>query len=124
VRQQAVLQVNGSKRRRKLPKVAGGRADETAQLAKGPMCGRNRFGAPWHHQGQAPGIVTARLDQQVSRFDGAHAGTTRPRADCVIEGAQGQVTLVIRPEKPFGRYATNPLAPRDIDIISRRDRHA
>ena len=81
MRGQAVLQIDAGERRRKLPQISGGRADERGELAEAPMGRRDRrFGARQHER-QTVGIIAGRLDPDGGAFDRPGPATLGAAAD-------------------------------------------
>ena len=66
---QPVLQIDAGERGRKLAQIAGGRADQAAELAEAPMRRRDRLGLAGQDEREALGVVPRRLDAHVPALE-------------------------------------------------------
>lgn len=116
VRQQAVLEVDRRQRGRKVAEVAGRRTHQRGQLTKRPVCWRDGRRPTRQRQRHPAHVVRPRFHTDGAGLNRAGDSPLGSSPDRCIERAERQITLIIRPRKPFRRYALDALAARDIDL--------
>ena len=90
-----MLEIDASQRRRQLAEVAGGRTDESAELAERPVGGGDQFGTAGDREPQAADVIGARLDAEGLGLDGSRGGAFGAVAHRVVQRTERQVTLVV-----------------------------
>lgn len=112
------MQVDSSECGRELTQIGGGGANQTGELAEGPVCRRDCRICAWQDQGQSIWVTAVRLDMDERALHHPRPAAFGAVADRVGQLGQGEVALVGRTREPLRRDAADLLAPVDIDLVT------